>query len=297
MPPTDNSLESLRHEIDAIDEAMHDLLMRRVGLFDRLQGAKDKDDVAVFHAGREAQIVRRLVARHKGKLPPQAVVRVWREIIAALIRLQGPFAIAVYAPAGVTRYVDLAHEHFSNLTPLLPMGAPGSVVSAVTEGRTQLGIVPMPEDEPDEAWWRRFGGGGQTLHILARLPFAPSRPDPGPAALVVGRQPFDPTGADRGYLLIETDREVSRARMRAAFDAAGLPAVRFTAAAAEKGSRAATTYLLLMETESWCAADDPRLQNVVAGLGEDAVRLRPIGGYAVPLAVADLSSPKRTSNR
>ena len=35
-----------------------------------------------------------------GPLPKAVVVRLWREIIAGVLRLQGPFSLAVYAPEG-----------------------------------------------------------------------------------------------------------------------------------------------------------------------------------------------------
>jgi hypothetical protein len=123
------------------------------------------------------------------------------------------------------------------------------------------------------------------LHVLARLPFlTPSRPA-GPEALVVGRQPFDPSGDDRGYLLVETDGEISRARVRSALEAAGLPPLGFPAAAEEKVGRSRALQLQLVETASWIAADDPRLKRLTATLGDDA-GIRSLGGYAQPIALA-----------
>src|SRR5262245_56213674 len=99
MPPADKSLDSLRREIDSIDEAMHDLLMRRALLGNRIRQAKGSGGEApIYRPGREAAILRRLIARHSGPLPAAVVVRVWREIIAALTALQGPLSVAVFAP-------------------------------------------------------------------------------------------------------------------------------------------------------------------------------------------------------
>jgi chorismate mutase/prephenate dehydratase len=290
MPSPDSSLESVRQEIDSIDDQMHDLLMRRAALVDQVRAAKANGDTVVFQPAREAEILRRLVGQHKGALPAQVVVRIWREIVSALVRLQGPFAIAVFAPRNELQRLDLVREHFSSLMPFLAMGSVGAVVSAVLDGQVQLGVLPLPEDNPDDPWWRGFGlEGPKGLQILARLPFAMMATAPAATspALVIGRQPFQSTGEDRGYLLLETDREVSRARLAVALSLAGLKPVGFPAAASEGGGPGETHRLQLIETETWAAAGDPRLKRFQEEMGDVAVIVRPIGGYAVPLVLGE----------
>src|SRR3546814_15977852 len=85
------SLDDLRREIDEIDDAIHDLLMRRTELARQIGRAKGQG--AVFmRPGREARVLRRLVARHTGPFPKPVVTRIWREILPGFPRLQGPFA-------------------------------------------------------------------------------------------------------------------------------------------------------------------------------------------------------------
>jgi len=64
MPP---DLQSLRREIDAIDDAIHDLLMQRARVVGGVLAAKGKGG-AVFQPAREADILLRLAARHRGAL-------------------------------------------------------------------------------------------------------------------------------------------------------------------------------------------------------------------------------------
>lgn len=274
------TLDALRAEIDAIDDALHDLLMRRAAVSEQVRAAKQTERPVLFRPGREAAIVKRLLARHAGTLPPEAVIQVWREIIASSTRLQGPFAVAVYV-ANPTE-LDLARAQFGVLTPLLPMSSVGPVLAALEDGQAQLGVLPLPEDTLDEPWWRGCGGGGEdALHILARLPFAASALQP--AALIVGRQPFEPTGEDRGYLVLETDGEISRGRLSVALAAAGLKPRGFPAEARVADGRGAARPMLLVETEDYAAPGDARLDKLreVAGAGLTAARS--IGGYAVPL--------------
>jgi chorismate mutase / prephenate dehydratase len=281
MPP-EHKLDSLRRQIDGVDDAIHDLLMERAALSDQVGAIKQGARPVLFRPGREAAILKRLLARHAGPLPPEVVVQVWREIIAASTRLQGPFKVAIYAPSGAEHALELARAHFGVLTPLLPMSSVGPVLSALADGHAQLGLLPLPEETPDEPWWRGFGGGlPDALSIIARLPFAATALQP--AALVVGQQAFEPTGEDRGYLVVETDKEISRARLSAALEAAGLKPLGFPAEVHVADGRGRARATLLVETDSYAGADDRRLAAAHEKAGEGVLAIRSIGGYAVPL--------------
>ena len=277
--PTGPTLDSLRAEIDEIDDSLHELLMRRTEASEQVRAVKQGARPILFRPGREAAIIKRLLARHGGTLPPEALIQIWREIIASSTRLQGPFSVAIYATAGIE--LDLARAQFGVLTPLLPMSSVGPVLAALDDGQAQLGVVPLPEDTPDEPWWRGCGSGGDALHILARLPFVSASAQP--AALVVGRQPFEPTGDDRGYLVIEIAGEISRARLSAALTAAGLKPRGFPAEARLADGRGAARPTLLVETEDYVAPGDPRLGRLREAAGTGLAGVRPIGGYAVPI--------------
>ena len=123
---------------------------------------------------------------------------------------------------------------------------------------------------------------------MARLPFAAASLLP--AALVVGRQPFEPTGDDRGYLLLETDGEISRARLSEALAKAGIKPRGFPAEAQTADGRGAARPTLLVETEDYVPPGDPRLADLREAAGPGLVEARPIGGYAVPIRL----KPRRT---
>ena len=98
MSETPKSLEDLRRDIDAVDDAIHDLIMRRTALVHAVRATKS--DGLALRPGREAVILRRLLARHRGAFPRPVLVRIWRELMGAMVRLQGPFSVAVTAEAG-----------------------------------------------------------------------------------------------------------------------------------------------------------------------------------------------------
>lgn len=279
MPPAENTLDALRREIDAVDDAMHDLLIKRATLSEAV-GALKGDNASVFRPAREAVIARRLLARHRGALPPEVVVQVWREIIAASIRLQAPFRVAVYAPNGKGHGLDLAREHFGVLTPLLPSGSTATVLNAIAEGEAQAGLLPLPEDVPNEPWWRGLGKNNPgALFILARLPFVVTQTEP--SALIVAKQSFEPTGADRGYIVVETNREISRARLSRAIGDAGLKPLGFPAEVTETGRREDGT-IYLVETEVSASPDDPRFTGLIEAV-DGIIGVRAVGGYAEPI--------------
>ena len=85
------SLGDLRKEIDRIDEAMHRLLMERGNIVDRLISVKKtQESGSAFRPAREADMMRRLVQRHKGILPLDTAESIWRVIIATFTHVQAP---------------------------------------------------------------------------------------------------------------------------------------------------------------------------------------------------------------
>src|ERR1044071_5546560 len=88
-PPAPPSLTELRKEIDAIDEQVHRLLMQRGDIIDRLIQVKQTQEVgSAFRPAREADMMRRMVERHRGILPLDTVESIWRVIISTFTYVQ-----------------------------------------------------------------------------------------------------------------------------------------------------------------------------------------------------------------
>src|SRR5262250_770775 len=142
MTPTDTPppLAELRREIDRIDEAMHALLMERGDIIGRLIKAKrTAESGSAFRPAREADMMRRLVERHRGILPLDTAESIWRVIIATFTYVQAPFAVHADLSAGDAAMRDSARFHFGFTVPLsVHMGATG-VVAAVAGSKGDLG--------------------------------------------------------------------------------------------------------------------------------------------------------------
>src|SRR6185312_4896735 len=95
MSDSTSSLDDLRRRIDEIDDQVHDLLMQRTRIVEAVAAAKKGNSIPALRPGREAVILRRLAGRHNGPFPRSALVRMWREMLAATVGMQTKFAVAV----------------------------------------------------------------------------------------------------------------------------------------------------------------------------------------------------------
>ncbi len=197
--PQAPALGDLRKEIDRIDEAMHSLLMERAEIIDRLIAVKrSQESGSAFRPAREAEMMRRLVKRHKGILPLDTAESIWRVIISTFTYVQAPFSVHADLSAGDALMRDSARFHFGFTVPFVPhMGAAG-VVEAVSSSKGDLGLVPATAVAGAGAWWSALEFDAAPK-IIARLPFV-ERADH-PAALpvfVISRVAADAMATEAG---------------------------------------------------------------------------------------------------
>src|SRR5215207_7186003 len=173
---TPPSLADLRREIDRIDESMHRLLMERGDIIDRLIAVKGtQESGSAFRPAREAEMMRRLVQRHRGILPLDTVESIWRVIIATFTHVQAPFSVHADLAAGDAMMRDSARFHFGFTVPFVAHVGAASVVAAVSDSKSDLGLVPAFATSHGGAWWNALEFASAPK-IIARLPFI-DRPD------------------------------------------------------------------------------------------------------------------------
>ena len=165
------SLAELRHEIDCIDESMHALLMERGEIIDRLIAVKQTQETgSAFRPAREADMMRRLVERHRGILPLDTAEGIWRVIIATFTFVQAPFSVHADLSAGDALMRDSARFHFGFTVPFVTHMGASAVVAAVSQSRGDLGLVPAFALAGAGAWWNALEFDAAPK-IIARLPF------------------------------------------------------------------------------------------------------------------------------
>jgi chorismate mutase len=269
------SLAALRAELDGLDDAIHGLLRQRAAVVARV--AQSKAGVAL-RPGREAAILRRLLAAHQGALPPVALVRIWRELFAATTLMQGAFTISVCESDRERTMTACAREHFGVGTALHSFNSPSQAIGEVSNGIATAAVLPMPSEEGGQlgSWWTALLSRSQPrIHIVARLPFWSPRCEGAPMvdALVVTAEPPDPSGHDRTLIGLEMPADASRARLNAALTALGLPARQMLQ------HRQPGAADMLVEVDGFLSEDDARLADLPSVLRPPVV----LGAYACPL--------------
>lgn len=270
-------LAALRAEIDRLDEALHDQLMARAEVVEQVaaRGGKGK---APLRAGREAAILRRLLARHHGGLPARAVVRIWRELLAATSAMQAPIVVAVAEPEPGAGYAELAHEHFGALTPLRAHRGVAQAIGDLAGGKATVAVLPLPVDGEPAPWWPGLMHRAEPrLFVVARLPFWASRPEgaSGRQALVLAATAPDASGADRTLIGLEVPPTLSRARLAELVAGAGLADARVLFRRDPHDAFG----VALLDVEGFITEADARLAALGGALRPPVV----LGAYATPL--------------
>jgi hypothetical protein len=212
------------------------------------------------------------------------MVRIWREILTASLSADVKYSVHVYAGESALAFWDLARTYFGATLPITGHASASAVVHACAEDRMACGVVPLPESaENVSPWWSQLAAAGDDgPRIVAKLPLVVG--DGGgfdyPPAYALGTIEQRPTGDDTSVLFLETQPELSRARLQTLLKKAGIEA-KIVAAGQEVAQR--STRELLLETMDFVAPADPRLGKLAASAGDTLLRINVVGGYANPV--------------
>lgn len=280
-------LKDVRRELDVIDDAIQDLLMKRTELIVEVADAKARAASAAgagsfiaFRPGREAEVLRRLAARQTGRFPLKVVFRLFREIISTMTGIQGPFRVDVFGAGDTLAYWDLARSYYGSSTTMELHDNARDVLRRADSDPSVVAILPEPSNYEGADWWPSLAlGGPEGARVVARLPFLDVGNDADtPKALVVTQATFDETGDDTSLLVVSTQSDVSEAAIAARVKAVGFDATRVSVVQTKEGGAARHN---LFAVKSYVKADDARLGALVSeGPAERAVI---IGGYANPV--------------
>ena len=198
------SLADLRREIDRLDASMHDLLIERGAIIDRLiEVKKTQDSGSAFRPGREASMMKVLAERHRGLLPFDTIESIWRIIISTFTYVQAPYSVHASLEAGDDRMRDSARFHFGFTVPYITHGHTSDVIEAVKHAAGDLGIFAFNR-QATAPWWRGLDAP-DAPKIIARLPFV-ERPDhpAGTPVFVISKPLTDAAVRDSVIFHVET---------------------------------------------------------------------------------------------
>jgi chorismate mutase/prephenate dehydratase len=276
------ALDDLRAEIDRIDQTIVDLLVERTEIVRRIGEIKNdrQGGRLALRPAREAQILRNLMQQSGEQFPPEVLVRMWRELLAALTRMQAPLSVAVFAPRDGFVVWDLARDHFGSLTPMQRMESANQAIRAVGNGTTTVAVLPLPGD--DDTWWLTLiSERYDRLRVFARLPFVVNGAGEADEtrALAIGRVDPEPSGDDLTLLAIEAEPDVSRGRLRDLMVAADLQPSWLAVWRPPKEPQS----IHLVEAPGFLLEGDERVGQVLSASRGEVLRIVPLGGYPRPL--------------
>jgi chorismate mutase len=280
-------LSAFRKEIDAIDAELHALLVRRAEVSEKVRAIKT-DDGLKLRPGREANILRALLARHTGPFPKPQLVRIWREILSASLAMQGPFSVAVYATETAHSFWDLSRDHFGAGIVSWKFGTTRRVVETVVSGQCTVGILPEPDPQDSDPWWQYLlsranaANDGKPIRVIAKLPFARlNAPYGATDAVIVARAEPEQSGQDRTYLAIDLSADYSTDMFLTEVAECG-----FTGAVVRskwQDPQDRKRWVHLVETEGFVAADDKRIAEARRIFDKSFNEIIVVGGFAEPL--------------
>jgi chorismate mutase/prephenate dehydratase len=135
-------LDDVRRKIDALDDALLDLLNERASLVAEVVAAKKRARQPFYAPERERAIVERLTAQNPGPFPTAAVGHVFQEILSACLALQSTVRVAYLGPEGTNTHAAV-QRHFGLSDRGVPLGTIGRVFDAVMREDADFGVVPV----------------------------------------------------------------------------------------------------------------------------------------------------------
>ena len=212
------SLDAIRARLDVLDTQMLALIDERAGLAKQVALAKAAaGDGGKFglRPGREAQLLRTLLAKPRSAATPSLITRIWRELIGDSLSRQGPFHLAVYGGKTPARTVEFARARFGAAPAMAPVAKPEEAI-AVAKTLGGVAVLSLASDTP---WWGRLLAEPH-MKVFAALPCLKGW---GPlTALAAAEIEVEPTGDDLTYWV--TDSQLSAAAIEDALSRDGVAA-------------------------------------------------------------------------
>ena len=189
------TLADLRAEIDRIDATMHELLIERGRVIDRLIEIKARHGGgSAFRPAREAQMMRALAKRHRGRLPLDTVESIWRVIISTFTYIQAPYRVHIDVSHGDAAMRDSVRFHFGFTVPCATHFSAGEVIGAVSGSGGDLGMFALDGGFGSGAWWTKLARC-DAPKVIARLPFVERADHPAGMPVFVISKPLAEGGA------------------------------------------------------------------------------------------------------
>jgi chorismate mutase / prephenate dehydratase len=202
VPEQEKSLEEIRREIDAIDDGLLDLLIRRGAATRQVRETKRADGsiaLSPLRPAREAIMLRRLIERGNGVVSAATLVRLWRVILSSSTQAQAPVTLHVDQRLNITLHLRLLLEaHFCGMD-IESHPSLHAAFAALTARPGDLVIADAASN-----WAEAFTGSADgRAQLISALPVL-ARKTP-PELLVFGHADPQPSGCDETVILSKSE--------------------------------------------------------------------------------------------
>jgi chorismate mutase/prephenate dehydratase len=153
-----SDIQSLRTQIDQLDDELAALIHRRAGLAQKI--GELKGGAPAYRPEREAEILNR-ISGSKGVLPAERLLTVFREIISACRALEQSIRVSYLGPEG-TFSEQAVRKHFGRAVEGLATASVDEAFRRCESGTAQFTVVPAENSTE--------GVVGRTLDLLLATP-------------------------------------------------------------------------------------------------------------------------------
>jgi chorismate mutase / prephenate dehydratase len=136
------TLAEIREQIDRLDAQLLKLLNERADLVHEVGALKKGAGLEIYSPEREEQLLENLVGRNDGRLAPESIRAIYREIMSASLALEKAVAIAYLGPEATWTH-QAAREKFGASVRYLPQTDIGDVFNEVARRHADYGVVPV----------------------------------------------------------------------------------------------------------------------------------------------------------
>ena len=137
-----NALESLRRQIDALDEKIVELLNDRARVVVEIGKLKQQNNEPIYAPDRERAVLEKLRKLNKGPLADRSLEAVYRELMSGSFALEKPLRIGFLGPEGTFSHAAAVRK-FGSSVEYVGLTEIPSVFEEVVRGHVDYGLVPV----------------------------------------------------------------------------------------------------------------------------------------------------------
>ncbi len=268
-------LAGVRVEIDAVDDRIHALLIRRAELVEHVAATKRLPDGTLpkgaYRPAREASILRRLHTQNRKPMPFGMIFTLWRQIIGGFTAMQTPVTVSVMTGGGQTGLTATAREHFGAQAHLTQRDSFDQISDDIRSQAGTLGVIPADFGNTAQPWWTACAAGlPDAPHVVAAVPVYGDRI----TGYCISTTPLEESGHDETLLALNLGTAMP---LSAVTDALGRAHIDGTALAQ------ADNEFLIRLNGFHVAPDGPIHQNLADALDIAPSRIKVVGAYPTPI--------------